>query len=202
MNLLEASQDHIGFVTQTRRSFAQFMVQVIQVMTAEVFHLNLFQIMPDALIRVQVGRIARQAFQMDASGGPLAGQTTPDDEQFAVPKVREPITNKRIADDVKAASSNRMQTLMSHITNCEDARGRMPVELPSLRTITIARTTAFRAPPKTFCLCFCVNGLIWDRVGATSYWPEIASLSCVMRAMLMDLSLVWFRRRRRGWSSF
>jgi hypothetical protein len=95
MSLLETSQNHIGFVTQTRSSFAQFMVQFIQGMAAEVFHLNLFQIMPYAFIRIQVGRIARQAFQMDASSGTLAqkilnclptmgGQPIPNDEQVAV----------------------------------------------------------------------------------------------------------------------
>ena len=71
------------------------MVQVIQIMAAEVFHLNLFQIIPDAFIRVQIRRIARQAFQMDALRRALpqkilnrltvmGWQTIPDDEQLTM----------------------------------------------------------------------------------------------------------------------
>jgi hypothetical protein len=47
---------------------AQLAAELWQIATADVLEFDLLEVVPDALIRVQVGCIARQAFQMDALG--------------------------------------------------------------------------------------------------------------------------------------
>ena len=42
--------------------------QVLQVATADMAQLHPFEVIPDALIGVEIGRIARQLFQMQALG--------------------------------------------------------------------------------------------------------------------------------------
>src|SRR3972149_6702358 len=94
MNRPKTSQYDIRFVAQASGRLTQFMVQFVQIVTTQIFHLNLFQIAPDTFIWVQVRRVGRQPFQMDAFGRPLAqavfdspasmsGQTVPDNEQLA-----------------------------------------------------------------------------------------------------------------------
>jgi hypothetical protein len=45
-------------------------VQVIQVGTTDIAQLDPLEILPDALIRIEVGGIAWQLFQMESFGGP------------------------------------------------------------------------------------------------------------------------------------
>lgn len=68
MSQWKTSQDDIGFVPQASGSFPQFIAQFIQVMAAQVLHLDLFQITPNAFVGVQIRRVARQAFQVDTLG--------------------------------------------------------------------------------------------------------------------------------------
>jgi hypothetical protein len=81
-------------------------------MAAQVLHLNVFQIMPNAFIRVQIRRIARQALQMDGLGRALTQkilnrltvmgwQTIPEDEQFAVNKPQQSFKKRTMVLPVK-----------------------------------------------------------------------------------------------------
>ena len=45
-------------------------MQVIQVETTDIAQLDALEIIPDTLIRIEVGCIARQLFQVQALGGP------------------------------------------------------------------------------------------------------------------------------------
>ena len=67
----EAGLNDVGFVAQASHGFAKLMAQLGQVMATHVVEFNLFEIAPDAFIRVQVGGITRQTFQMEASGPPV-----------------------------------------------------------------------------------------------------------------------------------
>ncbi len=44
--------------------------QVIEVRAADIAQLDTLEVIPDALVRIQVGSIARELFQMQALGGP------------------------------------------------------------------------------------------------------------------------------------
>ena len=91
-SLFETGQNHSGFVAQTRYGLTQFATQFVKGRAAQVFHFDIFQVVPDTFVGIQVRGIAGQAFQMDAPGGTLfqkvldgltvmGGQTIPDDEQ-------------------------------------------------------------------------------------------------------------------------
>src|SRR3989304_5281355 len=94
MDVLDTGQNHIGLMAQAGHCLAQFPMEPRQILATKVSQLNGLQVVKDPLNRVEVGRIARQAFQMDASGRPLAqkisdgvsmmgGQAIPDNQQLA-----------------------------------------------------------------------------------------------------------------------
>src|SRR5712691_6678995 len=68
--------------------------QVLQVATADIAQLHPFEVIPDALIGVEIGGIARQLFQMQALGRPalekvfdlvsaMNGRAVPDEQDRA-----------------------------------------------------------------------------------------------------------------------
>jgi hypothetical protein len=63
--------DHVLFVPQSGNRLAQFIPEFITVVTTHVLEFNLFEILPDALDWVQIGRVARQALNVDVTGGTL-----------------------------------------------------------------------------------------------------------------------------------
>ena len=65
MNVLNTTQDHIGFVPQPGDGFAQFIVNFRQVMATQVLEFDVLQILPDALSWVQIGRVAGQTLQVN-----------------------------------------------------------------------------------------------------------------------------------------
>lgn len=89
-------------------SLAEFIPQLSQIMTAQVLHLDSFQIVPDTLIGIQVRRIAGQQFQLYAFGGAVTQevldglravgrQLVPDDQEFAGDMVQQVLQK---ADDI------------------------------------------------------------------------------------------------------
>lgn len=73
---------------------SEFKTEMVQVAATDILEFNMFEIVPNAFIGIQVRRIARQAFQPDALGG-AGGQegldvltamnrsAIPDDQQLA-----------------------------------------------------------------------------------------------------------------------
>ena len=49
----------------------QFDVQLVQIRAAEVAEFDVLEIVPDALVRVEIGRVAGQLLQVETRGGPL-----------------------------------------------------------------------------------------------------------------------------------
>ena len=79
---------------QARCGGREFKTEMVQVVATDIFEFNMFQIVPNALVGVQVRGIARQAFQPDALGGAggqegldvltaMDGCAIPDDQQLA-----------------------------------------------------------------------------------------------------------------------
>lgn len=113
MNVLNTTQDHIGFVPQPGDGFAQFIVNFRQVMATQVLEFDVLQILPDALSWVQIGRVAGQTLQMNVLGSALrqevfdhlpmmGGQAIPDDEQLAL-DVAQQVTQE--TDDIRTFES-------------------------------------------------------------------------------------------------
>jgi hypothetical protein len=89
-----AAADDVALTAQALLGPTQFQAQFGQIGAAAVLELDALQVVPDALIRVQLGRIARQALQMQALGRPrrqevldrlpfVDGGPIPDDEHLA-----------------------------------------------------------------------------------------------------------------------
>ena len=81
-------------VPQPLCGLAQFGAKLRQITTADVLEFDSLEVVPDTLIRVQIGCIAGQAFQMDALGSTtgqkvlddltaMDGRAIPDDQQLA-----------------------------------------------------------------------------------------------------------------------
>src|SRR5262245_64292155 len=75
--LVEAAVDDGALVTEPSRSQAQGVAQVVQRGAAGIAQLDPLQVVPDALVRIQIGRIARQDLQLEA-GGSATGQEVLD----------------------------------------------------------------------------------------------------------------------------
>jgi hypothetical protein len=108
--LLGASPDDVPLVAEASRGPAEFLAQVPQVPAADVPQLDPLEVIPDALVRVQLRRVAGQLLQADALG-PAPGQevldrlpamdrrAVPDHQQLAG-DVAEQVPEE--ADDVRA----------------------------------------------------------------------------------------------------
>ncbi len=66
--MARATRNDLGFVTQALSSANELRLQVIQVGAANIAQLDALEIIPDALIRIEVGRIPGQLLQMQAFG--------------------------------------------------------------------------------------------------------------------------------------
>ena len=64
----DASADDVFLVTETSRCRSQVVVEFLQIGAADVAQLHTFEIGPDALIGVEVWRIARQLLQSPPLG--------------------------------------------------------------------------------------------------------------------------------------
>ena len=60
--------DDLPFVAQTFFGFDELTIQLIEIETTDIAQLHSLEIVPDALIGVEIGSIARQLFQMQAFG--------------------------------------------------------------------------------------------------------------------------------------
>lgn len=63
-SLIDTTVNDVAFVAKPRNGEAQFTAKMTQVGAADVAQLDPFQILPDALIRVEVGGVARQLLKM------------------------------------------------------------------------------------------------------------------------------------------
>ncbi len=66
--LPDTGPDDVRLVTQPFLGFAQFAAQMIKVVTTDVPELDPFEVLPDALVGVEIRRIAGQAFQVNTFG--------------------------------------------------------------------------------------------------------------------------------------
>jgi len=92
--LSDACLDHGALVAQPLLRAAQRQSQRSQVLAAEIGEFDALEMVPDALVRMKLGRIARQMLQMKTLGGSLAQEVLdglpamdrraiPDDQQLA-----------------------------------------------------------------------------------------------------------------------
>ena len=99
-NLADECLDSGRFVAQASDGFAQFILEFLQVMTAQVLHLNVLEIVPYPFIGVEFRGITRQLRQIQLFRATLAqkvldraaavsGQAIPDDQQLATDVTRE-----------------------------------------------------------------------------------------------------------------
>jgi len=93
-NLADECLDSSRFVAQASDGFAQFILEFLQVMTAQVLHLNVLEIVPYPFIGVEFRGITRQLRQIQLFRATLAQkvldlpasvsrQAIPDDQQLA-----------------------------------------------------------------------------------------------------------------------
>ena len=65
ISLSDKTLNDICFAPQPGNGLTQLLTQFLQTMTAEVAHLDILQVVPHTFIRIQVGRITRQSFQVN-----------------------------------------------------------------------------------------------------------------------------------------
>jgi hypothetical protein len=76
--LSDATANDAPFMTEARHGTSKLMAKVGQVGTADVAQFDSLEVVPDALIRIDVRRVARQGFEMDALRT-ACGQELPDE---------------------------------------------------------------------------------------------------------------------------
>ena len=92
--MARATLNDLRFVAQAFSSPKELCLQVVQVGAADVAQLDTLEIIPDALIRIEIWGIARQLLQMQAFGGPslekvfervrpVDGRAVPDEDDLA-----------------------------------------------------------------------------------------------------------------------
>src|SRR4051794_30410563 len=90
----DAATEDLVLVAEPLDGPARFKPQLVQIGAAEVAQLDVLEIVPDALVRIQVRGVARQLLQLEARRGPLCQEVLdrpgamdrrpiPDHEQFA-----------------------------------------------------------------------------------------------------------------------
>src|SRR5258706_1532969 len=112
-SLLEACLDDRALVAQPLLGPAQSQGQFGPVMAAEIGEFNALAVVPDALVRVQIGRIAGQALEVQPLGGP-ASQEVLD----GVPQV-----NRRPVPDHEQLTADRAQQHAQEADNIGRAVG-------------------------------------------------------------------------------
>lgn len=75
----------MGLVLKTHRGEAQLAAQVGQVGAAQVAHLDMLELLPDALVGIEVRRIRRQPFEMNALGPAAARKVRTAPEWIEAP---------------------------------------------------------------------------------------------------------------------
>ena len=70
-----AAPNDLAFMPQTFSGTSERSGQVLEVSTTHIAQLDAFEVIPNALIRVQVWGIARQLFQVQAPSGSSAAES-------------------------------------------------------------------------------------------------------------------------------
>src|SRR3954453_11400731 len=92
--LRDAAAENVALVAEPLDGQAQFKPQLVQIGAAEVAQFDVLEIVPDALVRIQVRGVARQLLQLEARRGLLCQEVLdrpgamdrrpiPDHEQLA-----------------------------------------------------------------------------------------------------------------------
>lgn len=92
--MAEAGGEHLRSATQPADGEAEFPAQLGEILAAAVLQLDPLQVIPDALVRIQVGCVRRQLGEVESGGGPLREEvldhatamdrrTVPHDQQRA-----------------------------------------------------------------------------------------------------------------------
>src|SRR5574341_472570 len=98
--MTEASMNEVSFVAKSGAGLAKLKAKVGKIKTAEISQFDLLEIAPDAFIRIEIRRIAGQAFQEDAFsrslsqkistvGPAMGGQAIPNDQQLTGDKTQQ-----------------------------------------------------------------------------------------------------------------
>jgi hypothetical protein len=92
--MADQTADDAPLVAETSGSQAQMVLQIMRVRGADVSQLDVFEVCPDALVRVQIGSVTGQLFETQAGGRTLGQEgfdgrtamdrsTVPDHQQLA-----------------------------------------------------------------------------------------------------------------------
>lgn len=99
--------------------------QLRQVVTAHVAQLDPFEVVPDALVRVEVRRVAGQPLQMEAVGGPVAQEVFDD----VAAMDRRPIPDHGdVADDLVEQSPQESQHAASVVRRLLHLEPQAPIQ--------------------------------------------------------------------------
>lgn len=90
----DASADDMPLVAETRRRQTQVLAEIMEVCTADIAQFDAFEIGPDTLVRIELGRVAGQLLQAQPLGtapreklsdGPtgMNRRAVPDHQQLA-----------------------------------------------------------------------------------------------------------------------
>jgi hypothetical protein len=69
--LTNASGNDLRFMAHSRDRLAQFIPQLVEIMTTHIFEFHLLEIVPNTLDRVKIWGVARQTQEVNISGGAL-----------------------------------------------------------------------------------------------------------------------------------
>jgi hypothetical protein len=92
--MADQTADDVSFVAEASGCEAQMLLEVVQIRTAHVTQFDVLEVRPNALVWVEIGRVARQLLQSQAFGRTLGQEvfdwlptmnrrTVPDHQQLA-----------------------------------------------------------------------------------------------------------------------
>src|SRR3954453_11459064 len=131
----KATCNNSWFGRQALDSGCKFLLEMVYVMTTDIGEFDMFEIVPDTFIWIQVGCIRREAFQPDAFGStsgqkaldcPTAmnGCAVPDDEQLALDHIQQLLQK---SDDGDAVVCLRLHRQIEFARQCYGAYHRVMV---------------------------------------------------------------------------
>jgi hypothetical protein len=108
----DQTSNDMPFVAETTCCEAQMPLEVAQVRATDVTQLHVFEIGPDALIRVEIGRVARQLLESKTFGRTL------DQEVFDGPTTM----NRRTVPDHQQLAGNVLQQMLEEANHLGAAK--------------------------------------------------------------------------------
>lgn len=104
----DAAAEHVRLASEPLYGQGQLDAQLVQIRAAEVAEFDVLEIVPEALVRVEIGRVAGQLLQLEARGGSLGEEVF----DWLGPMNRRPIPNHEelpgeLAQQVLQETDNR-----------------------------------------------------------------------------------------------